>query len=102
MRVIVVEPGREPEVREIENTLEAWQAIVGGYVEAAPLGRKLTLFVHRDGIDLALAYNRRIGEHDVVGPAFIASSNSRTGQTCGLDDKALDHAQALLAKSHRA
>ncbi|MBQ6501533.1 MAG: DUF3846 domain-containing protein [Mogibacterium sp.] len=35
MRVLIVEPNREPKVAEIENTLEAKQSIVGGFIEMA-------------------------------------------------------------------
>ena len=33
MKVLIVEPGREPRTAEIENTLSAKQAIVGGLIE---------------------------------------------------------------------
>ena len=34
MKVIVVRPGYDPVVEKIEDTLEAMQTIVGGYIEA--------------------------------------------------------------------
>ena len=34
MRVIVVEPKKKPEVREIGDSLESMQKIVGGSIEA--------------------------------------------------------------------
>lgn len=33
MKVLVIEPGMSPEVRDIENTLEAKQQIVGGLIQ---------------------------------------------------------------------
>lgn len=39
MRVVVCEPGKKPEVREIPSTLEAWQAVVGGIVQEVPIGK---------------------------------------------------------------
>jgi hypothetical protein len=36
IRVVVAAPHRPAEVREIANTLEAMQAIVGGYIEELP------------------------------------------------------------------
>ena len=33
MKVIVKEPWKDPEVKEIDNTLKAMQEIVGGYIE---------------------------------------------------------------------
>lgn len=37
MKVLVKEPGKPYEFREIEKTLEAMQAIVGGYIEVISL-----------------------------------------------------------------
>lgn len=37
MRAIVIEPGRQPEVRDLAGDLESLQAAVGGYIEAFPL-----------------------------------------------------------------
>lgn len=34
MKIIVIKPFHNPKVMEIEHTLEAMQAIVGGYIEA--------------------------------------------------------------------
>ena len=33
MKVIIKEPGKKPELRDIENTLETLQKLVGGYIE---------------------------------------------------------------------
>ena len=37
MKVIEKKPGQQPEVVEIENTLSALQAAVGGMIQAVPL-----------------------------------------------------------------
>ena len=37
MKVIIKQPGKEPEVAEIENTLPALQQVVGGYIETVTL-----------------------------------------------------------------
>ena len=34
MKILVIKPYQKPEVIEIDHTLEAMQAIVGGYIEA--------------------------------------------------------------------
>ena len=33
MKVLVIEPQKVPEVREIDDNLETMQAIVGGYIQ---------------------------------------------------------------------
>lgn len=37
IKVIYKEPGKDPEVREVSNTLETFQALVGGYIETVPI-----------------------------------------------------------------
>lgn len=49
IRVLVKEPGKPSEVREIENTLEAFQAIVGGHIEALRIRDDLCCYVNEDG-----------------------------------------------------
>jgi len=36
MKVVIARVGQEPKAIEIENTLEAMQALVGGYIEVVP------------------------------------------------------------------
>ena len=38
MKVLIVEPGKYPREADIEHTLEAEQAVVGGTIEAVYLG----------------------------------------------------------------
>lgn len=49
IRVLVKEPGKPAEVREIENTLEAFQTIVGGHIEALRIRDDLCCYVNEDG-----------------------------------------------------
>ena len=49
IRVLVKEPGKPSEVREIENTLEVFQAIVGGHIEALGIRDDLCCYVNEDG-----------------------------------------------------
>ena len=34
MQILIVEPERRPEVKEIDGTLEVMQRVVGGYIQA--------------------------------------------------------------------
>lgn len=42
IRVLVKEPGKEAELREIPNTLEDLQCIVGGYIETVTFAEDCT------------------------------------------------------------
>lgn len=61
IRVLVKEPGRLSEVRDIENTLEAFQAIVGGHIEALRIRDDLCCYVNEDGKLLNMRPNFVIG-----------------------------------------
>lgn len=65
IRVLVKEPGRLNEVRDIENTLEAFQAIVGGHIEALRIRDDLCCYVNEDGKLLNMRPNFVIGSQYV-------------------------------------
>ena len=49
MRVIKKEPGKFPEVVDIQNTLEALQEAVGGYIEVFPVATDLVILCDEEG-----------------------------------------------------
>ena len=77
IRVLVKEPGKPSEAREIENTLEAFQAIVGGHIEALRIRDDLCCYVNEEGKLLNMQPNfviRRqyVSKVDIiVGPAVF-------------------------------
>ena len=81
IRVLVKEPGKLSEVREIENTLEAFQTIVGGHIEALRIRDDLCCYVNEDGKLLNMRPNFVIGRPYVskvdiiVGPAVFFRSD---------------------------
>jgi uncharacterized protein DUF3846 len=72
IRILRLRPGRSPEAVEIENTLEAQQAEVGGYLEMLQLGDGLAVFFNEDGLRLKLAPLGKIADFEIVGAAFCA------------------------------
>jgi hypothetical protein len=86
LRVVVVEPGREPQAREIGDDLDSLQAIVGGYIEVVPLGDLpgLLIVCNEEGIMHALPLNR--GLH---GTFFVVrSAGTEFGSLTVSDEKA--------------
>lgn len=88
IRVLVKEPGKPSEAREIENTLEAFQAIVGGHIEALRIRDDLCCYVNEDGKLLNMRPNFVIGRQYVskvdiiVGPAvFFRSEEGEDDET---------------------
>ncbi len=74
IRIIVFEPGKRGEVREIDNDLFSMQAIVGGYLQLARkdffLPYLLPLLFDEDGISKDLPPNR----WNLLGTLFVVRS----------------------------
>ncbi|MBT1161758.1 DUF3846 domain-containing protein [Bifidobacterium sp. SO1] len=49
IRVIVVRPGRHPEIRHIENTLASLQHEVGGYIEMIRIAPGIDIICNEEG-----------------------------------------------------
>lgn len=98
LRVVVAEPGKPAEIREIDNTLEAMQAVVGGNLECLPICTGHDVWINEEGKLLGLEPNRMIATGhgdgsawDVVGTLFVADSDC--GETISLSKQT---AQALV------
>jgi len=78
MRVLIKEPGKPWETAEIENTLEALQSAVGGYIETYTIDpeRGLVLICDEEGRLNGKQYNIRVDDVDFVGTLLL----------CGFDE----------------
>lgn len=71
MRAIYKVPGKEAEVRDIENTLEALQRLVGGYIEHYTFISGVGMIMNEEGKLMDMDPNFRYGHDMVVGPAIF-------------------------------
>lgn len=83
MKVIVVEPGQTPEVKEINPGCETLQQIVGGYFEVLyPFHDSAALICNEEGKLLGLAPNRALYSDDgevldvIMGTFIIVDSKT--------------------------
>ena len=80
MQVVIVEPQKKPEVREIGNSLEAMQQVVGGFIEALyPFDEPVALICNEEGKLMDLPPNRALrddtGEvYDIISGTFFLCS----------------------------
>ncbi len=81
MRVLVVEPERRPEVKEINDSLEAMQSIVGGLIQPIyPFEDSVALVCNDEGKLLDLPANRGLRGKDgqiydiVFGTFFLCGA----------------------------
>lgn len=89
IRVIVKQPFKELEVKEIENTLTSLKEIVDGYIECVPFPRVngVDLIVNEEGKLDRLDGNFYIPHYEdcIVGTAIITSYN-KDGEFISLND----------------
>ena len=77
MRILVVEPGKAPEVREISGGLKEMQNIVGGLIQAIyPFPEEIALVCNEEGMLLGLPPNRGLWDesgalYDIVCGTFF-------------------------------
>lgn len=77
MRILVVEPGKAPEVREIPGGLKEMQNIVGGLIQAIyPFPEEIALVCNEEGMLLGLPPNRGLWDesgalYDIVCGTFF-------------------------------
>ena len=75
MRVIIKHPGRQATVEDIDNTLEALQSIVGGYIQVISVATNCVMICNEEGRLLGLPRNNRIAGVDFCGPVIIAGAD---------------------------
>lgn len=77
MRVLIVEPERRPEAREIEDSLNAMQEIVGGLIQSIyPFDEPVALICNDEGKMINLPMNRGLRDkngqiYDIVSGTFF-------------------------------
>ncbi|MEA4988616.1 MAG: DUF3846 domain-containing protein [Anaerovorax sp.] len=89
IKVVKMDVGKPPAVKEIENTLEALQAEVGGLIECVYLDDGCLAVVNEEGKLNGMEPNRLLGSDIICGPFFICG-DSDDGEFISLDDKQVE------------
>lgn len=71
MRIVYKKPGQPAEARNVPNTLDEWQRLVGGYIETLTLSEDIVLICNEDGRYLGLAPNVKFRNQIIVGPVVF-------------------------------
>jgi len=92
---LLVKPYELPEEIEIENSLEAKQHLVGGYIECVylPNDESVVLICNEEGKINGMKLNRDIGHDIIAGPFLILGDDYENG-----DFKSLTENQILRYK----
>lgn len=98
MKVLVIEPGKQPVVKEIGNTLKDMQRMVGGYIQAYyPWMDEVAIICNDEGKIMCLPLNRSIfGEHGelvdiIAGTFFICGAPMDSGKFTDLPEDLIEH-----------
>lgn len=89
IQVLKVEPGQAPERVTMSNTLEAFQAAVGGYIETVGLDANATLICNEEGKLTGLPANRQVNGDTIAGTFLIVGNED--GDFCALSDADAAH-----------
>lgn len=95
IKVIYVEPGKRPYVKEIYSSLESLQHEVNGYIECVyPFDDPVGLIVNEEGKINCMELNRALREEDdtiydiIAGPFIIVGLTDDS--FCSLSDELID------------
>lgn len=103
MRVLVVEPERRPEVREINGSLESMQHIVGGLIQSIyPFDEPVALVCNDEGKLINLPANRGLRDingqvSDIVfGTFFLCGAPAGSDHFVSLTQEQIERYQKLF------
>ena len=103
MKILVVEPMKEPYEKEIQGTLEEMQAIVGGYIQAVyPFEDPVAVVCNDEGKLMGLPYNRLLKDdtgrpYDVLCGTFFVAGLGEENFT-SLPDRLMEKYKAMYRK----
>ena len=98
IKIVVCEPGKSPEIREIDSDLKSMQDIVGGYIECVALKNNIDVWINEEGLLMDLPFNRFVNRQPLVGTIFAASHNS-SGDTISLTDTQISQVFAIFGSN---
>ena len=103
MKILVAEPGKTPEVKEIDGSLESMQEVVGGYIEAIyPFDDPIALVCNDEGKINGLPPNRILIDKtgdvlDIIcGTFFLCEALPTEENFTGLHDAEVEKYMEIL------
>lgn len=99
MRVLKIEPGKEPVVINIENTLEALQEAVGGYIETLTFVSDAALIVDEEGKLKGKPYNFTFCGEVLVGTVLFVGVDGE--EFCDIPAMAADFITKIFRRRER-
>lgn len=85
IRILIVEPNKEPYQKKIQNTLRDLQNIVNGYIEVLQLEHNVDIICNEEGKINGLPLNKVV-DYDIIAGTFIIAGNKKS-ETISLSRK---------------
>ncbi len=98
IRVLIVEPNKEPRQMKIEHTLENLQNTVDGIIEYVQLDYHTDIICNEEGKILGMELNRRV-ENDIIAGTFIIAGQ-HYGETISLSRKQINQYKKIFRLSN--
>ena len=96
IKVLKIEPGQAPQVREIGNDLASLQAQVGGLIECISFPNGCVAVCNEEGKLNGMPPNRRLGADIICGPFFVCDT-TRDGNFTSLGKSKIAEYSQLFA-----
>ncbi len=101
IKMLIKEPYKEPYVKEVEDTLENMQEIVGGLIDCVnfPNIPNVDIFVNDEGKLDRLDGNFWLPEYQdcVVGTCYMVGYDPKTGDSISLTDKQIEKCKKYIS-----
>lgn len=98
IKVLRVEPGQPPAVKEIGNDLASLQAEVGGLIECISFPNGCVVVCNEEGKLNGMSPNRRLGLDIICGPFFVCDT-TRNGDFSSLSKSRIAEFSQLFAEA---
>lgn len=95
IKVLIVEPNKEPYSQKIEHTLKKLQHIVGGTIDMIELEEDVDLICNDEGKLMNLPFNRFVG-NDVIAGTFIIAGQHK-GETTSLTEEQINKYKEIFS-----
>jgi hypothetical protein len=100
INAVIVEVGKLPRLVKVENSLEAFQSLVGGYIEVVRMENGVDAIINEEGKledlepNIALMYEGKMYDY-IAGTAVLVAHDSE-GETVSLTQQQVSSIQLQL------
>ena len=90
IKVVVVEPNKEPYLKEIETDLESLQTEVGGLIQITDVDNDISLVLNEEGKLIPLEFNMFICGHNLRGTFFVSGFDYDSEELVSLKENVIE------------